>query len=90
VVNQENSSLKSMGTDQLLDLFQLSSEEEEGKGKGEGEGEEEKEEQVAKKTGGPPKAILENLTELWDDSLYQEEYNTDNFIQSLNHWEFLV
>jgi TATA-binding protein-associated factor len=88
VVNQQNSGLKSMDTDQILDLFNV--EDANGKKK--------------KKTIGPPasssmdtgeetavatagmgnaKAVLEDLESLWDEKDYEEEYNIDSFISSL-------
>ncbi|KAJ2111390.1 TATA-binding protein-associated factor mot1, partial [Coemansia sp. RSA 922] len=73
IVNQQNSSLASMNTDQLLDLFNVS----------------------APKTNTAPstdtsvggsKSIakaIEGLEDLWDSSQYEDEFNLDGFITSL-------
>lgn len=84
VINAENASLKTMNTDQLLDLF--ASAETGTKGT------------VAPKasdgnldgdpklmgTGKGLKAILGGLEELWDQSQYAEEYNLSQFLAKLN------
>lgn len=78
VVNQQNSGLHSMDTDQILDLFNVSNGKEKDatkkKPKAEGTAE----------GLGPAKAVLENLENLWDEKDYEEEYNIDSFISSLN------
>ncbi|KAJ2395907.1 TATA-binding protein-associated factor mot1, partial [Coemansia sp. RSA 2531] len=73
IVNQQNASLASMNTDQLLDLFNVS----------------------APKTNTAPstdtsvggsKSIakaIEGLEDLWDSSQYEDEFNLDGFITSL-------
>ncbi|KAF3440568.1 hypothetical protein FNV43_RR18852 [Rhamnella rubrinervis] len=84
VINAENSSMKTMNTDQLLDLF--ASAETCRKGTS-----------VSKRTdsnvGDPTlmgsgkkglKAILGGLEELWDQSQYTEEYNLSQFLSKLN------
>lgn len=59
-----------MGTDQLLDLFSL---------------EEHKEKDIA--PGSSPskglKTMLQNMTEVWDESEYENEYDVTNFLESL-------
>lgn len=70
IISQENASLQSMGTDQLLDLFTLDKDGHENMGAG----------SAAKSS---VKAILENLGELWDQQQYDTEYNLDNFMHSL-------
>ncbi|OBZ85747.1 hypothetical protein A0J61_06204 [Choanephora cucurbitarum] len=78
VVNQQNSGLQSMDTDQILDLFNVS------------EGEDKKNKRPKNQDGasaeglGAAKAVLENLETLWDEKDYEEEYNIDSFISSLN------
>ena len=74
VITQDNSSLQSMDTSQLLDLFSV-----------------EKEKFVkasntedGSKKKASMKSILEDLGELWDDTQYDNEYNLDSFIQSLD------
>ncbi|KAI7862134.1 hypothetical protein BDF14DRAFT_1746376 [Spinellus fusiger] len=81
VVNQQNSGLQSMDTDQILDLFSVSSEATENRKK------KKKAEEAAAAASdgmGKAKAVLENLENLWDDKDYEEEYNIDSFISSLN------
>ena len=71
VITQDNSSLKSMGTEQLLDLFSLdtsSSDKPESRNK----------------NSCSVKNILENMEELWDETQYETEYNLDSFMQTLN------
>ena len=71
VITQENASLSTMNTDQLLDLFQLTDTET-------------IEKKVEKAEGkASMKEILEDLEELWDERQYQEEYNIDTFLESL-------
>uniref|UniRef100_A0A452R8P1 B-TFIID TATA-box binding protein associated factor 1 n=1 Tax=Ursus americanus TaxID=9643 RepID=A0A452R8P1_URSAM len=71
VISQENSSLQSMGTDQLLDLFTL---DKDGKA-----------EKADTSTSGKAsmKSILENLSDLWDQEQYDSEYSLENFMHSL-------
>jgi TATA-binding protein-associated factor len=83
VVNRENTSLSTMSTDQLLDLFSYS-----------GNGKNKKGDTTNKSTamditdhsfkkGGKLKSVLDSLEELWDESQY-EEYNLGNFLGQLN------
>ncbi|XP_041645177.1 TATA-binding protein-associated factor 172 [Cheilinus undulatus] len=70
VISQDNSSLQSMGTDQLLNLFSLD--------KGE------KTEQTPSTSGkASMKSVLDGLGELWDQQQYDTEYNLDTFMHSL-------
>ncbi|KAM8924786.1 TATA-binding protein-associated factor 172 [Pelodytes ibericus] len=72
VISQENSSLHSMGTDQLLDLFTLDKDGKGGK-------------MDMSEPGGKTsmKSILDNLGELWNQEQYDTEYSLDNFMHSL-------
>lgn len=77
IISQDNASLKTMGTDQLLDLFSL---DDKAKGQeivssGGSSSDQNKRESI--------KSILENLGDLWDEKEYESEYNLDNFIKSL-------
>ncbi|KAM9345373.1 TATA-binding protein-associated factor 172 [Symphorus nematophorus] len=73
VISQDNSSLQSMGTDQLLNLFTLDKGEKGDKG-----------EQSPSTSGkASMKSVLEGLGELWDQQQYDTEYNLDNFMHSL-------
>lgn len=71
VISQENSSLQSMGTDQLLDLFTL---DKDGKA-----------EKADSSTSGKAsmKSVLDNLSDLWDAEQYDSEYNLETFMRSL-------
>jgi TATA-binding protein-associated factor len=71
VVSVENQTMETMGTDQLLDLFNLSEEDEKAK------------KQQSKSSNSSMKNILEVLPELWDNSQYEEQYDISTFIESL-------
>lgn len=73
VISQDNASLQSMGTDQLLNLFTLDKDE-----KGE------KSEPCPSTSGkSTMKSVLDGLGELWDQQQYDSEYNLDSFMHSL-------
>uniref|UniRef100_A0A667ZL40 B-TFIID TATA-box binding protein associated factor 1 n=1 Tax=Myripristis murdjan TaxID=586833 RepID=A0A667ZL40_9TELE len=73
VISQENASLQSMGTDQLLNLFTLDKDEKCEKG-----------ESSASTSGkASMKSVLDGLGELWDQQQYDTEYNLDSFMHSL-------
>merc|ERR1712062_928113 len=65
VITRDNSSLSSMATDQLLDLFSLDES---------AEVLDNDEDDDSAKGKSSMKTILENLPELWDDSQYTSEY----------------
>lgn len=71
VVSVDNQTMETMGTDQLLDLFNLS------------EDEKAKQNQNKQAGGNSVKNVLENLPELWDNQQYEEEYDMSAFIGSL-------
>ncbi|XP_037533534.1 TATA-binding protein-associated factor 172 [Nematolebias whitei] len=74
VINQENTSLQSMGTDQLLNLFTLDTDEKGSAG-----------EQASSTSGKASiKSVLDGLGELWDQQQYDSEYNLDSFMHSLH------
>ncbi|XP_050815237.1 TATA-binding protein-associated factor 172 isoform X3 [Gopherus flavomarginatus] len=74
VISQENASLQSMGTDQLLDLFTLDK-----------DGKNEKADTTTSSSSGKAsmKSVLENLGELWDPEQYDSEYSLESFMHSL-------
>ncbi|KAM4703865.1 TATA-binding protein-associated factor 172 [Rhinophrynus dorsalis] len=72
VISQENSSLQSMGTEQLLDLFTLDK-----------DGKSEKMDTGESSGKSSMKSILDSLGELWNQDQYDSEYSLDNFIHSL-------
>lgn len=75
VISGENAALETMGTEQLLDLFQLSNDIQ-GPSIVTGE---------AQQVSGQVtmKTVLESLPDLWDDKQYEEEYDMTKFIQGL-------
>lgn len=81
VINAENSSLKTMNTDQLLDLF--ASAEAPRKGATTSKNPDGVDPKLLG-TGKGLKAILGGLEELWDQSQYTEEYNLGQFLAKLN------
>ncbi|KAG9344401.1 hypothetical protein JZ751_011071 [Albula glossodonta] len=74
VISQENASLQSMGTDQLLNLFTLDKDEKAEKG----------ESSAASSFGkASMKSVLDGLGDLWDQQQYDAEYDLDSFMHSL-------
>ena len=69
VITKDNSSLSSMATGQLFDLFSLE----------EPEDASNENENKDQKANGGVKAFLDNLPELWDDSQYSSEYDMDAY-----------
>ncbi|KAF8402447.1 hypothetical protein HHK36_013403 [Tetracentron sinense] len=84
VINAENASLKSMNTDQLLDLFtsaqtskKVTAFSKSSDGNFDGD-------PKSVGLGKGLKAILGGLEELWDQSQYAEEYSLSQFLAKLN------
>lgn len=74
MISSENAAMETMGTDQLLDLFNLSSSNC-------------APQQTSQQSAAGPsgmKSVLETLPDLWDDKQYEEEYDMTNFIKGLN------
>lgn len=84
VINADNASLKTMNTDQLLDLFTPAENSRKGGLKLKNSDGNSNENQKASGSGKGLKAILNGLEELWDQSQYTEEYNLDQFLSKLN------
>jgi len=84
VVNQQNAGLGTMETDQILDLFNLGETAEIEKG---GNGANEAEEDMVDATGEVrekgKKGWLDDLGELWDDKQYEESFDLDGFLKSM-------
>lgn len=81
VINAENASLKTMNTDQLLDLFTPAETPKKGATSSGGRFD------VDPKlvgSGKGLKAILSGLEDLWDQSQYTEEYNLNQFLAKFN------
>lgn len=84
MVNQQNAGLGTMETDQILDLFNVSS--------GEAppidtEVEQTSEENAVDAEGNVrekgKRGFLDEIGELWDEKQYEEEYNLDSFLSSM-------
>jgi TATA-binding protein-associated factor len=71
VISQENSSLQTMATDQLLDLFSLDNKESKSS------------EQHNNKNEKGMKGILSSLPDLWNTDAYESEYDLNSFVQTL-------
>lgn len=78
VITQENSSLHTMGTDQLLDLFTLDT-----STKGSWTHNNQEVVSSAGTSRSGVRGLLENLPELWDSSKYESEYDLGNFLSML-------
>lgn len=74
VVSDENASMETMGTDQLLDLFSLTEQQQQEQARA----------AAAQSSKTSVKQMMENLPELWEDQQYQEEYDLSSFIKTLN------
>lgn len=77
VINQENAGLKSMDTDQILDLFSL--DDKKGKKTGAKSAPASAEQKGKKAT---TKEVLEGLDEMWNEAEY-EEFGVDEFLKGL-------
>lgn len=75
VISQDNSSLQTMGTDQMLELFTLDD-----KKKGQSSVPSASQSENKKET---VKSVLEGLGDLWDESQYESEYDINAFMKSL-------
>lgn len=75
VVSDENASMETMGTDQLLDLFSLSEQQKQQQEQARGSS--------ATASNTSVKQMMENLPDLWEDQQYQEEYDLSSFIKTL-------
>ena len=82
VVNQENSSLRTMDTNQLLDLFDVSSADDK-QNSNDNSGVDEFGNLNSSTKKQTANQVVENLEELWDETVYSEEYDLDNFVSSL-------
>lgn len=72
VVSNENASMETMGTDQLLDLFKLTDQKATGAA-----------DRKAPNDRVSMKTVLETLPELWEDREYEEEYDLTQFLDKL-------
>lgn len=77
IVSDENAAMETMGTDQILDLFNLDTETGGTAANNRGRSD------AAAVGGNSMKNVLENLPELWDDRQYEEEYDLSQFLEKL-------
>ncbi|KAJ3671154.1 hypothetical protein LUZ60_008580 [Juncus effusus] len=84
VINAENASLKTMNTDQLLDLFASTPASRKGALLSSGSNNESDKGSKQKASGKGLKSILNGLDELWDHSQYTDEYDMSQFLSKLN------
>lgn len=83
VINAENASMKTMNTDQLLDLFASAETARKGPSVSKNSDKSVGDMKLVG-SGKGLKAILGGLEELWDQSQYTEEYNLSQFLAKLN------
>lgn len=91
VVNQQNAGLATMETDQILDLFNVSSASSEEQAPAlppvDKDSMDISEDNAVDSTGAirrdGKRGFLDDLGELWDDSQYEEEFNIDNFLERM-------
>ncbi|XP_010927294.1 TATA-binding protein-associated factor BTAF1 isoform X2 [Elaeis guineensis] len=85
VINAENASLKTMNTDQLLDLFTSASTARQGTTALSSSSNGDLNKDSKSMVGGKGlKAVLSGLEDLWDQSQYADEYNLSHFLAKLN------
>ncbi|XP_008796296.2 TATA-binding protein-associated factor BTAF1 [Phoenix dactylifera] len=84
IINAENASLKTMNTDQLLDLFTSESTARKGAALSGSSNGDRNQDAKSMAGGRGLKAILSGLEELWDQSQYANEYNLSHFLAKLN------
>lgn len=88
VVNQQNAGLGTMETDQILDLFNLGETDPnlaiaEGGNDTNGVDESNAVDAEGNMREKGKKGILDELSELWDDKQYEEEFNLDGFLKTM-------
>ncbi|XP_038977997.1 TATA-binding protein-associated factor BTAF1-like [Phoenix dactylifera] len=84
VINGEHASLKTMNTDQLLDLFTSAPTARKGSALSSSFNGDLGKDSKSMVGGKGLKAILSGLAELWDQSQYTDEYNLRHFLAKLN------
>ncbi|KAK0168138.1 hypothetical protein PV327_001969 [Microctonus hyperodae] len=77
VISTENSSLTTMGTEQLFDLFSLDN------GKEKKTNDNSSTPQAVDTTLGLSRTVLEILPELWEQQQYDDEYDLESFLSTL-------
>lgn len=72
IVSSENSSMETMGTESLFDLFDSSADKNKNS-----------KNESSDSGSATMKNVLENLPDLWEDNQYEEEYDLTLFLQGL-------
>ncbi|EON63494.1 hypothetical protein W97_02722 [Coniosporium apollinis CBS 100218] len=84
VVNQQNAGLGTMETDQILDLFNISTGEAPAMPAADGGvAEDDAVDATGEVREKGKKGFLDELSELWDEKQYEEEYDMDSFLASM-------
>ena len=87
MVNQQNAGLNTMETDQILDLFNISSESSDAPPPPPPQAGDINEEDAVDVTGElrekGKKGFLDELGELWDERQYEEEFDLDGFLKTM-------
>ncbi len=85
-MNQQNAGLGTMGTDQILDLFNLSTGDD-AAGEPGADSAAVTEDDAVDATGElrekGRRGFLDDLGELWDERQYEEEYDLDSFLATM-------
>ena len=74
VISADNSSLSSMATDQLLDLFSVNENKTSAA-----------QSEATMETRQNAQSVIEGLEELWDEKQYETEYDLGEFLSELKH-----
>jgi TATA-binding protein-associated factor len=87
VVNQQNAGLGTMETDQILDLFNISTDSSALPPPPADDQQGVTEDDAVDATGAlrekGKRGFLDEIGELWDEKQYEEEFNLDGFLQSM-------
>ena len=76
VISADNSSLSSMATDQLLDLFSINENKTTTSAA---------QSEATMETQQNAQSVIEGLEELWDEKQYETEYDLGEFLSELKH-----
>jgi len=68
-----------MGTEQLINMFNKDEQRQTGSQKTNSK----EDAHLAAATGASYQRFIDNISEIWDDSQYESEFNVSNFIDSL-------
>jgi TATA-binding protein-associated factor len=83
IVNRDNSSLQDLDTSQLLDLFQVDSQQDSMEVNNNNSYNNEAESMSLKVGGGAWESIVKSLPDLWEEEQYTSEFNWNQFVQSI-------